>query len=288
LIDPATNLFRFNPDAAQLMAGLGDYAYRRLGWRRVALVADRNPFGYAQAAGFVAEFCALGGTVATRIFPRPDGSDLQSEVRRLPARGLDGVLVTTAFVSVPFLRAYMPGGRLSNRVLLGGAQSLGSMVQAFGPRATGLVAAAGLAPTATPQSRRYERGLRRAFPSLSLVEPRFDVYYYNAMAAVLGALATVHGDLSDQQRGFRAALAQTVLDAPNGVIRLDRNRQAVLPNYLVQLQRRISGGLIPRTIRTIPRVDESFGGLFLLNGPPASAVSPRCTAGDPPPWARSS
>jgi hypothetical protein len=196
--------------------------------------------------------------------------------------------VTTAFVTVPFLRAYVPTGRLSNRVLLGGTQTLGSIVQAFGGRATGLVAAAALPPNgATPQSRRYERGLRRAFPSLSLVEPRFDVYYYNAMTAVLTALATVKGDLSDRQKRFRAALARTELDAPNGRIRLDRNRQAVLPNYLVQLQRSVSGELMPRTIRTIPRVDESFGGLFRLNGSPASAVSPRCVTGDPPPWARS-
>src|SRR5882724_7748290 len=36
LDDPARNVFRFAPDAAQTSAGLGSYAYRQLGWRRAA------------------------------------------------------------------------------------------------------------------------------------------------------------------------------------------------------------------------------------------------------------
>src|SRR2546423_4887040 len=37
LDDPAPNVFRFAPDAAQTSAGLGSYAYRQLGWRRAAV-----------------------------------------------------------------------------------------------------------------------------------------------------------------------------------------------------------------------------------------------------------
>src|SRR5262245_14044608 len=38
LHDPAPNVFRFTADEAQSTAGLGTYAFRRLGWRRAAVV----------------------------------------------------------------------------------------------------------------------------------------------------------------------------------------------------------------------------------------------------------
>ena len=47
------------------------------------------------------------------------------------------------------------------------------------------------------------------------------------MEAVLESLEAVDGDLSGDQEAFQAELARTELDAPNGPIRLDANRQAV-------------------------------------------------------------
>jgi branched-chain amino acid transport system substrate-binding protein len=66
LSDPQPNLFRFVADGAQSAAGLAAHAYTDLGWRRAALVMDPLPHSWEQAAGFVAEFCALGGTVVSR------------------------------------------------------------------------------------------------------------------------------------------------------------------------------------------------------------------------------
>ena len=54
------NGYRFHTDGAQWMAGLGDYAYNDLGWRRVVTIGDDYDFPYTQTAGFVAEFCSLG------------------------------------------------------------------------------------------------------------------------------------------------------------------------------------------------------------------------------------
>ena len=40
-----------------------------LGWRRAAVLAPDQPWGWQPAAGFVAEFCALGGEVVTPFLP---------------------------------------------------------------------------------------------------------------------------------------------------------------------------------------------------------------------------
>ncbi|HET6944789.1 MAG TPA: ABC transporter substrate-binding protein, partial [Gaiellaceae bacterium] len=65
----AKNFFRFNGDGAQWNAGLGDLAYNKLGWKTAAVVADDYSFAWTSAAGFVAEFCGVGGKVTKRVYP---------------------------------------------------------------------------------------------------------------------------------------------------------------------------------------------------------------------------
>ena len=93
----------------------------------------------------------------------------------------------------------------------------------------------------------------------------------------------VHGDLSGGERRFMAALAKVTLDAPNGRISLDSKHLGIGPNYLWQLQ---GPKLKPVVIRTIPRVDASFGGYFKPTDPPPSKTTPACVKRTPPPWAR--
>ena len=59
----APNFYRFHPDGAQWSAGLGDYAYNELGWKNAAIIGDDYSFPYTSLAGFVAEYCAIGGQI---------------------------------------------------------------------------------------------------------------------------------------------------------------------------------------------------------------------------------
>src|SRR5262249_33933705 len=70
LHEPAPKAFRFEPDGAQWVAGLGGYAFHVLGWRNVATVAENSSLLWPEVAGFVAEFCALGGHVVHRVWTR--------------------------------------------------------------------------------------------------------------------------------------------------------------------------------------------------------------------------
>src|SRR2546426_762909 len=72
------NFFRFNTDGAQWMAGMGDYAYNTLKLHTVVTIGDDYDFPYTQTAGFVAEFCAIGGKNSKRILPPPRAEDHSS------------------------------------------------------------------------------------------------------------------------------------------------------------------------------------------------------------------
>jgi hypothetical protein len=64
-------------------------------------------------------------------------------------------------------------------------------------------------------------------------------------------------------------------------VRLDGNRAAVVSTALV----RFSGNGSQELIRTVPDVDQAFGGALPATYEPTSDEQP-CRAGTAPPWAR--
>jgi branched-chain amino acid transport system substrate-binding protein len=282
LQDPAHNFFRFSTDGAQWSAGLGAYAYNTLGWRRAVTVAPDGAFEYTQVAGFVAEFCALGGTIVKRVWsPRGDVSRYAARNSADGFYSADPANFTTEF---RHLRGTV-ARRIVGGVFWGNLASTPDILK----RAVGVVnAGPGPAESTWPGVREYMSSLGKAYPSIVALEPSiFGIAYYHDMQVVLKALEHVHGDLSGGERRFQTALANVQLGGPHGPTRLDANRQAIAPNYLAQWQRDGKGGYVQRTIRVVPDVDEAFGGYFHANGPQPSRTYPACKHGNPPPWARS-
>src|SRR6202012_4961459 len=71
----------------------------------------------------------------------------------------------------------------------------------------------------------------KRFPSPSLLATN---YYGSTMALIL-ALRQVNGDLSNNQAKLKEALAKLEIDAPNGKIKLDSNRQAIGTNFVTEV-----------------------------------------------------
>jgi branched-chain amino acid transport system substrate-binding protein len=293
LRDPAPNFFSFSFDETQVAAGLGTYAFRH-GWRRAVIIGQDEALHWGYAAGIVAEFCALGGDVVKRIWVSPL-ADPSSLVEAVPKNGVDGIFFLTA--SGPQLLALLNGlpllqDGLAGKVV-GQATVFVDFSQSLGRRLDGAVYSTGGTNSNpnTPMAR-YTARLAKAFPKLfrftglSAPGAGFGLGYYNAVEAVLQALQQVHGDLSDGERPFRAALAKIELDAPNGHVRLDSHRQAIAPNYLNRLTRNVDGRITVHTFLTVPNVDQTYGGLFTASSPPPGRSFPSCRPGTPPPWAR--
>jgi YVTN family beta-propeller protein len=291
LHDPVPNLFRFGPDGAQLMAGLGAYAYHQLGWRKVVTVADDQSFDYTQVAGFVAEFCALGGSVEQVWVPTSQPIS-QSSYAELP-EDVDGyvaagfVLNVLGFVNaLPRLR-----GNLADDVVGGILSSNLEVVGTQADRFVGVVYAMnvpGVTGPPSPRQRawnRYVREFSTTFPDYAALAPTvFPIAHTNPMEAVLTGLEAVDGDLSDGQARFRAALARVALDAPNGHIRLDDNRQAIGPNYLQKVTK-TGAGLTMKTHGTSKGVEQTFNGYFGASEP-LGRDTIACRPAEPPAWAR--
>ena len=78
------NVFRYHGDGAQWNAGTGEIAYKKLGWRKAAIIMDDYSFGWTSAAGLIADFCAVGGQITKRVYPPLNTTDYSSYVQQLP------------------------------------------------------------------------------------------------------------------------------------------------------------------------------------------------------------
>ncbi len=283
LDDPAPNVFRFSADAAQLVGGLGTYAYRTLGWRTAVTVGTDAPYEWAQVAGFLAEFCALGGRIVDRLWAplyQPDLAPLAPDADQARA---DGVFVAGG-LSAPlgFLQAYArTHADLDRRLVAVGFVLLDQAVLSqLGARIDGVVGGSSQPFSPTAGMRRYVRSFTRAFPALPeaaalnlIVLP-----YYTAVAAVLEAL-----DRAGDGGSFMDELSSVRLDAPTGPVRLDERRQAVVQAYLASVARR-DGRTTYRPVRVVPGIEQTYGGRLTAADPP-TRTGPACRAGSPPPWA---
>ena len=277
----APNFYRFGGDGAQWMAGLGTYAYKTLGWRKAAILAEDYSYPYTLAAGFVSEFCSLGGQVTKRLWAPLTTTDWSSYVAQLP-RDVDGTLLLTGGSNtISAEKAYVSlGGNLA-KGMLGGSSVMDPTSFGVGDALVGL---AGGSPTplggTSPAWKRYVAGFKKVYPNAP-ADSLFSVLYYNGMQAIIQGLQKTRGDVTK----LGATLAKLTPAFPNGRVRLDANRNSIQPAYVVKIVKR-GGKLGFATVKTIPNVSQTFGGLFGPNSPAPSRTEPECKKGTPPPWAR--
>jgi branched-chain amino acid transport system substrate-binding protein len=283
------NFFRFHNDGTQWTAGLGDYAYNELGWRRVVTIGDDYDFPYSQIAGFVAEFCAIGGQVVERLWPPLGEEDYSSYIAQIPD-DVDGFFMGVGGTgTVAFVNQYQQlKGNLADRIMGGIFMTDPVILEEIGDQVIGVVTAGMTSgDSQEPAYLEYSEALGTAYGELEGTASSVFVYgYYTAMEAIAQALEEVDGDLSDDHAAFRDALANLTLDAPLGPITLDENRQAVMDNFLQQIGEDQTGDGIPdvQTIKTIPEVDQTFAGFFSPETPSPDRTNPECTTAEPPPW----
>ncbi|MBB4846237.1 branched-chain amino acid transport system substrate-binding protein [Paucibacter oligotrophus] len=281
LRDPAPNMFRFTGDGAQWQAGLGTYVYDVKKYKRVVLVSEDYSFPYSQVAGFAAEFCAKGGKIVEKFWVPLGTKDFSSVIAKIPS-GIDAIyIIVSGADAVNFLTQYQQsGGKLP---LIGGTPTVDRNVLStkggFRKTAIGVVTAGPLSEgNDDPQWVSLVKAYQKKFPD-GLGSPSFGALtYYVNMKAALTALATVKGDMNDDQKQFRAALQATVVDTPMGRVSLDANRQGIVDNFISEVAENADGALHLKLVARAKGINQTLGvprDVFLARGP-ASRDNPSC------------
>jgi branched-chain amino acid transport system substrate-binding protein len=262
LRNPAPNFFRFSTDGAQWMAGLGDYVYNVKKYKTVVTVAEDYSFPYTQVFGFMAEFCKAGGHVPKKLWVPIGNKDFSSIIAAIPDN-VDAIYVALGGADgVNFLTQYQQAG--GQAPLIGGSITVDQTVLGTkGKQRDYVVGTASAGPIADnaddPAWKKfvadYQAAYKDGFPSPSL----FAQGYYIDTKAVLLALDKVGGDLSGGEKKYRDVLANLEFDTPTGMVKLDKNRQAIADNYLTEVAKADDGHLYNKVVKVVHAVNQTLG-----------------------------
>ena len=282
-VNPSENFFRFNMDGAQWSAGLGDYIYNEKGYKTIATIGEDYSFVYTQVFGLALEYCQAGGEITERLWVPLGTKDFGSIIAALPD-DVDAIyLGLGGGDAVNFLNQYQQAGGDAN--LIGGTIMVdGTVLSSKGSAKEALIGVPSSGPQADtwddPKWQAFVKAYQDAFPP----EQRFPspsllaTGYYNATTAALTCMDAIDGDLSDGQAAFRSCLSNLELDAPNGKIRLDGNRQAIGTNFISEVVELEDGNLATQLVAIKENVNQTLGidpEAFAKIGIPAREV-PEC------------
>ncbi len=276
------NMFRYHGDGAQWNAGIGELAYKKLHWRKAAIIMDDYSFGWTSAAGMIADFCAVGGDIVKRVFPPLNTTDYAPFVRQLPPPNkVDGYFwvvggTGTAAGLKAFEQAY---GKLNPKQWIGnlffgflGADKVvapklvGSYVGGFGNNPG----------VHYPKVDAYRAFMTKLYPKIP-ADDGFTYNYYMAAKALVQGLQKSGGAVGAK---LQASLPRSI-NGPfqisnGGFVKLDSRRQAIQDQYQLQLVKNKDGSVSPQVVAYVPAVDQSFGGLFKPTSPPPGRTQPPC------------
>jgi len=281
--DASPNFFRFNMDGAQWSAGLGEYAFTKKGYKKVAIVGEDYSFSHTQAEGFILEFCKLGGQITTRQWVPLGTKDFASTISALPD-DVDAVYLNLGGAdAVNFLNQYSQAGGKAH--LMGGSIMVDQTVLSAKGDAKkamiGTLASSGMADTwDDPGWKAFVKTYQEATPAdKRLPSPGLlATNYYGSTMALYEALNKVGGDLSNGQAKFKDALSHLTINAPNGKISLDDHRQAIGTNFVTEVVEDGKGGLVSKVVNIVSDVHQTLGypaDVFAKIGPP-SRDNPQC------------
>jgi branched-chain amino acid transport system substrate-binding protein len=293
----AKNFYRFYTDGAQWSAGLGDWAYKKLHWKKAAVIMDDYSFAWTSAAGFIADFCGAGGQVTKRVFPPLNTTDYSSYAQQLPdPSAVDGYFWAVGGTGlIPSLKAFEAAhGPIDGKKFIGNLfWGTPGQYQALSSRVAGAYLGQETAGDSnTPAVKKYTAVLDKwykkfpPFPGSAGAQGGsvFVYNYYNGAWALGTALKKLKGNMGNGQAGLQQALRSITVPGAFGTVRLDAQQSGISNNYIQQLYTDKSGHLAVKTVAVVPNVDETLGGTFKPGGAMPSRTNPPCVKRQMP-WA---
>ncbi|HXD50526.1 MAG TPA: ABC transporter substrate-binding protein [Burkholderiales bacterium] len=238
--------------AAQPMHVLGEYAAKKLGYKRIAMIADDFTYGHEGAAGFHRVFEDNGGKIVQKLWPPLNVADYGSYMGQLKSN-VDGVYAGFAGSNpLRFLRAYREYGF---KMPVFGNPTLvdEGILKNMGDEALGVYSASWYTVDRNaPDNKRFVEAIQREYK----VTPGFyTAGTYTAGLWLEEAMKAIKGRFEDKAAFVRALHNVKLEQGPMGPIRLDEYGKPVLNIYIRKVERK-DGQLVNTTLETIPSVSQ--------------------------------
>jgi branched-chain amino acid transport system substrate-binding protein len=231
-----------------------EYAYKVLGYRKIAAMGMDYAFGWEAIGGFQRTFEEMGGKIIQKIWTpitAVDFSPYLSNIRR------DADALYTVYVGRPglvFTKQYKDYGLKDKIPLLSvGPMTDENVLPSMGDEALGILNALHYsAALNTPENQRFVKAYKEKFkrdPSY------FAEGAYTGGRWIAEAIKASGGDVENKEK-FLAAMRKVVItDAPRGPIKVDDFGNPIQNTYIRKVER-VGGELRNSVIQTIPNVSQ--------------------------------
>lgn len=258
--------------AAQPTHVLGQYAAKKLGMKRVAMIADDFAYGHEGAAGFLKVFEDNGGHVVQKLWSPLNVADYGTFIAQIKPN-VDGVYAGFAGTNgLKFLKQYKEY-QLKPTVLGNPTSVDEGVLRNMGDEALGVYSASWYsAGIDTPDNQRFVKAIQAEYK----VTPGFyTAGTYTAGLFLEEALKAVKGRFEDKPAFLRALHSAHLTSGPMGPIRLDDYAKPVLNMYIRKVERK-DGQLVNAIVETIPNVTQfwTYDAKAFLSMPPYSREMP--------------
>ncbi len=256
---------------------LGEYAYKDLGYRRIAGLNFDYLLGYSSFGGFQRVFEELGGRVVQKLWSPPTATDLAPYLTRLK-RNVDALFLTfSGNAALQVLRQAQQYGITGKIPIIGhGLLTDEHVLPSMGDEALGVVSALNYsAALDTPANLRFRAAIEKKYGRMA------SFYFCNCYTVarwMVEGFKAVEGDVENRDRLLAALKQVEIHDDPRGPMRLDAWSNPIQNIYIRKVER-VRGQLQNTVIYTYPNVGQFWTYKpeeFLKNPPYDRDAFPGC------------
>jgi branched-chain amino acid transport system substrate-binding protein len=239
--------------AAQPMHVLGDFAAKKLGIKRMAMVADDFTYGHEGAAGFQSTFEGAGGKIVQKLWPPLNVPDYGAYIGQVKG-DVGGVYAGFAGINgLRFIRQYNEYG-LGKIPVFGNPTCVDEgILRNMGDEALGVYSASWYsAALETPENKRFVDAVMKEY---KVVPGFYTAGTYVAAMYLEAALEAIKGRFEDKPAFIKSLHNVTLEKSPIGPIRLDEYGKPILNIYVRKVERK-NGQLVNSIVATYPNVSQ--------------------------------
>jgi branched-chain amino acid transport system substrate-binding protein len=260
--------------AAQPMHVLGEYAAKKLGYKRVATIADDFTYGHEGEAGFQHAFEDNGGKVVQKLWSPLNAVEYGNYVGQIKPN-VDAVYAGFAGINgLRFLKQFNEYGLKSKIAVLGNPTCVDEgVLKNMGDEALGIVTASWYASTIdSPDNKRFVKAVMDEY---KVIPGFYTAGTYTAGLFLEEALKGINGKFEDKAAFVRALHDVRLTHGPMGPIRVDEYGKPILNIYVRKVERK-DGTLVNTIIDTMPDVGQfwKYDPKEFMSAPPYSRDYP--------------
>jgi branched-chain amino acid transport system substrate-binding protein len=243
--------------ASQMPRPLADYAYKKMGVRKVVTISQDYTFGHEQCGGFAQLFTELGGTIVAQHWHPLNTQDFSPYIAQIQSAAPDAVFAMETGADATRLIQQWSNFGLKGKIKLLGAQNATdqSVIRTLGAEAAGIITAAHFAEGSdSPATKKFVADYEAAFKKLPSI---YGFSHYSAAMWLAEAIKGIGGNVEDRPR-FLEAVRKTVLtNSPLGrQVRLDDYGNPVYDVYIRDVVKRSGNVYWNKPIETYPNVSQ--------------------------------